>query len=148
MKRPGRPSEFDPKFCQQVIDLGEEGCSLTEMAVAIGVSRETFHNWREAHESFGKAVKMALENSQAWWESESRKATFGKTPGFNATSYIFNMKNRFGHDYSDVSRVDVNSTVNHNINLDSLTQDQLTQLALMLAPKASEDDALVIDHEG
>jgi hypothetical protein len=28
-------------------------------------------------------------------------ATFGATPGFNPTSYIFNMKNRFKEDWRD-----------------------------------------------
>lgn len=100
-------SKYDPKFCQLVIDKGEEGGSLTEMATAIGISRDTFYAWREEHEAFGNAIRIALQASQAWWEEKGRQATFGGQPGFNATAFIFNMKNRFGHDYSDVSRQEI-----------------------------------------
>jgi len=39
--------------------------------------------------------------SQGWWESKGREATFGGVPNFNATSFIFNMKNRFPADWRD-----------------------------------------------
>jgi hypothetical protein len=103
----GRPTKYDPKFCQTVIDVGEEGGSLTEMASACGVLRETMTDWRGKHEAFDNAVKLAQQASQRWWEERARDATFGKVPGFNATAYIFQMKNRFGHDYSDVQRQEI-----------------------------------------
>ena len=144
VKRHGN-HKYDPKFCQLVIDIGERGGSLAEMAQECGVLRDTMMIWAKEIEPFGRAIQIAKQAAQVVWEKKGLDATFGKTPGFNATSYIFNMKNRFGHDYSDVSRVDVNSTVNHNLQLDSLTQDQLAQLASMLAPKSAEP--LVIEGE-
>ena len=39
--------------------------------------------------------------SEAWWERQGRLATFGHIEGFNATSYIFQMKNRFRADCRD-----------------------------------------------
>lgn len=96
-----RPSTYDEAFCEQVIELGREGASKAEMAHALGCSRQTMDNWASAHPEFLDAVKEATEASQGWWESEGRKATFGAKPGFNATSYIFNMKNRFPADWQE-----------------------------------------------
>jgi hypothetical protein len=97
----GRPSEYDPSFCEKVIALGREGASKAEMAHAIGCSRTTMDTWASQHPEFLNAVKEAIEASQGWWESKGREATFGAVPNFNATSFIFNMKNRFPSDWRD-----------------------------------------------
>jgi hypothetical protein len=97
----GRPTDYDSSFCQKVIDLGKEGASKAEMAFALGCARSTFALWEEAHQEFSEAVKTAVGFSQGWWESQGRKAVFGATPNFNATAFIFNMKNRFPADWRD-----------------------------------------------
>jgi hypothetical protein len=96
-----RPTDYDPAYCEKVVDLGRSGASKAEMAHALGCTRQTMDNWAAAHPEFLDAVKEAVEASQGWWESEGRKATFGATPNFNATSFIFNMKNRFPADWRD-----------------------------------------------
>jgi hypothetical protein len=101
-----------------VIELGREGASKAEMAHACGVARSTFDLWEQSHPEFSEAVTSAVELSQGWWESEGRKATFGKIPGFNATSFIFNMKNRFPSDWRDKKEVDV--AISHEQALDEL----------------------------
>ena len=97
----GRPSKYDPAFCDVVIAAGEEGKTLAGMAEALDVDRDTINNWREAHPEFSRAVKRGLQKAQAWWEDQGRVATFGGIDGFNATSYIFQMKNRFREDWND-----------------------------------------------
>lgn len=78
------------------------------MAVACGIGRDTFIVYQQEHPEFSDAVKAALQHSQAWWEQKGRVATF-ESQGFNATSYIFNMKNRFPEDWRD--KVETDSTV-------------------------------------
>lgn len=97
----GRPTDYDPAYCDKVIELGREGASKAEMAHALGCTRKTMDAWAEVHPEFLYSVKTAIEAAQGWWESEGRKATFGGSPGFNATSFIFNMKNRFSADWRD-----------------------------------------------
>jgi hypothetical protein len=97
----GRPSKYDPAFCELVIKCGEEGDTLAAMAEACDVDRSTLNDWVEQHEEFSRAVSRGLQKAQAWWEKQGRKATFGGTDGFNATSFIFNMKNRFKEDWRD-----------------------------------------------
>lgn len=97
----GRPSIYQPSMCSQVIDLGREGASKAEMAANIGINRDTFAEWEKTNHEFSEAVKEAVQLSQAWWEEQGRKATFGGVEGFNATAWIFNMKNRFRDDWRD-----------------------------------------------
>lgn len=101
----GRPSKYDPAMCEAVIAAGEQGMTLAEMANEIGVDRATVRNWMEQHEEFFHAVKSGLDKAQAWWEAKGREATFGGIDGYNATSYIFQMKNRFKDDWADTKLV-------------------------------------------
>ena len=107
----GRPTNYDPTYCDKVIELGREGASKAEMAHALGCSRPTMDAWAAAHPEFLYALKEALENAQGWWESQGRKATFGAAPGFNATSFIFNMKNRFPKDWKDKQEVEHSGSI-------------------------------------
>ena len=72
-----------------------------EIAAELGVTRDTLWRWGNEKEEFSDALKVAYEAGLAWWERKGREATFGGVEGFNATSYIFQMKNRFREDWKD-----------------------------------------------
>lgn len=97
----GRPSKYKPAFCQKVIEAGREGKTLAGMSATLGVDRSTLNEWREKHPEFSRAVKAGLDLAQDWWEEKGASATFGGIDGFNATAWIFNMKNRFKEDWAD-----------------------------------------------
>lgn len=97
----GRPSKYDPDMCQRVIEYGKQGMGKCEMAAELDIHFSTFEAWQAEKPEFSEAVKSALRFSQAWWEKQGRLATFGGFDGFNATSFIFNMKNRFKDDWRD-----------------------------------------------
>lgn len=97
----GRPTKYKPEFCERVLECGAEGMGKCEIAAELDIHYETFEAWQEKHPEFSEAVKAALRKSQAWWEKNGRIATFGGCDGFNATSFIFNMKNRFKDDWRD-----------------------------------------------
>jgi transposase len=100
----GRPSKYDPAFCERVLELGREGKSKTQIAAAIDVSRVTLGTWGEQHPDFLAALKRARELELAWWENVGQKHMLA--PGFNATAFIFQMKNRFREEYRDVQTID------------------------------------------
>lgn len=101
-KRPeGRPSKYDPSFCQKVIELGKIGASKIEMACELGICKATFSNYEAEYPEFLASVKLAVMHSQAFWEQKGRLATFGGVPNFNAVAWIFNMKNRFSQSWKD-----------------------------------------------
>lgn len=118
----GRPTEYDPAYCARVVDLGKEGASKREMAADLGISHDTFHRWMNERADFSDAVKEAMHLSQAWWEKQGRIATFGGYEGFNATSYIFQMKNRFRDEWNDTIKQDVSGGLTINV-IDSFGHD-------------------------
>lgn len=101
----GRPTKYRPEFCTRVIECGKEGMGKCEMAAELGITYDSFETYQQQHPDFFESVKAALRASQAWWESRGRQATFGAFDGYNATSYIFQMKNRFKDDWSDMTTV-------------------------------------------
>ena len=97
----GRPSKYDPSFCDTVLKAAEQGASKAEMALDLGIAYSTFDVWQNTIPEFSDAVKAAERISQGWWEKQGRLATFGACDRYNATSYIFQMKNRFREDWRD-----------------------------------------------
>ena len=97
----GRPTKYNPDLCNTVLAAGIEGKTLAGMAEACDIDRSTLNAWMEIHEEFSRAVKRGLQKAQVDWEDKGRIATFGGIEGFNATSYIFQMKNRFKEDWRD-----------------------------------------------
>lgn len=121
----GRPTDYKSEYCQKVIDFGKEGMSKAEMCLELDVARSTFDLWEKTHIEFSEAVSDAIEFSEGWWAKSGRKATFN-SEGFNATSYIFNMKNRFRNNWNDKTEVDNKVTVTPNPDafFDKLLGDQ------------------------
>jgi transposase len=97
----GRPTKYKPEFCDAIIEMAKTGASKAEMCLDLDIAWSTFQLWQETHEEFSASVKEAERLSQGWWEKNGRIATFGGTQGFNATSFAFNMKNRFKDDWKD-----------------------------------------------
>lgn len=102
----GRPTKYTPDMCDEVVRMGRYGASKAEMALELDVAMSTFFLWMDEHPHFSEAVKKSTELSQGWWERVGRQATIGEVDGFNATSFIFNMKNRFKEDWRDRQEVD------------------------------------------
>ena len=103
----GRPTKYKSEMCKQVIEFGKQGMSKCEIGVRLDISHDTFCRWQNENPEFSEAVKEAMHHSQAWWEEKGRQATFGGVEGFNATSYIFNMKNRFRDEWNDTVKTEV-----------------------------------------
>lgn len=96
----GRPTDYDPAFCERVVALGSEGKSKAQIAAELGVVRQTLYAWAETYREFSDALNRAKELELAWWENEGQAGLrMGKD--FNAAAFIFQMKNRFKEDYRD-----------------------------------------------
>lgn len=97
----GAPSKYKPEYCDLVIAVGETGGTKVEMAEACDVHRETLDNWAKEHPEFFDAIKRGLQKAQSVWQKKGMQGVFGEVDGFNATGFIFNMKNRFKEDWRD-----------------------------------------------
>lgn len=97
----GRPSTYDPAYCEKVIELGKQGMSVVEMACEIGVSRNTLEtNWPAEHPAFLEAFTQAREHSQAWWERAGRTGMLKKD--IDASIWSRSMAARFPRDWREV----------------------------------------------
>jgi hypothetical protein len=65
----GRPSTYDPKYCQTVLEHAALGHTLGATAALIGVTRSTLHEWASIHPEFSAAVARAKGARQLFYES-------------------------------------------------------------------------------
>ena len=103
-KRPvGRPSLYDPAYCEQVIELGKLGKSVEQIASRLGFSLRVMYQWRDAHNDFMHALEEAKQHELAWWEDQA-DAYMVETkdgPRLNATLWSRSMAARFPKKYRE-----------------------------------------------
>lgn len=54
----GRPTKYDPSYCDAVVETMATGLSLTAFAGDIDVHRGTINEWMETHPEFSEAVRV------------------------------------------------------------------------------------------
>jgi hypothetical protein len=89
----GRPPKYEEVMCQQVLDLGAQGCGRAEIAAELDISRQTLYRWEHEYPEFCDALSRAHDLSLAWWEKQGRKNLSAKD--FNAGLYKQCMSGRF-----------------------------------------------------
>lgn len=97
----GRPTDYDPAYCERVIAWGRDGKSRTWMAAEIGVHRETLYNWEKQHPEFFDALKRAKALEQQWWEDAGQTGMVGDK--FNGQVWGRSMAARFPDDWREKS---------------------------------------------
>ena len=80
--------------------LGIDGPSAVEIRVELGIPASTWRPWIQTHPDFAEAVEEADDAARAALEKIGRLGV-KMGPGFNATAYIFLMKNRWPKIYRD-----------------------------------------------
>lgn len=104
----GRPSLYKPAYCNEVIDCGSRGLSLTAFAGEIGVSRDTINEWQRVHPEFSAACKKAqakrtlfLESGMLEREATGPMVTARRFGLVNADPGYWSEKQAVTHDVSD-----------------------------------------------
>jgi hypothetical protein len=121
-RKPGRPTDYAPELCEAVVELGREGKSRLQIAATLGKAKSTLQVWEDKYPAFAEAMALAKELEQAWWEDMGQKGLkMGKN--FNATAFIFQMKNRFRSDYRDTHEIE-NTNKNYMISDQPLSEDE------------------------
>lgn len=73
----GRPSKYEPRFCNEVVEHLASGASLTSFAAEIDVARSTINEWMSVHPEFSEACARAKAKCAAWWERVNRGLATG-----------------------------------------------------------------------
>jgi transposase len=109
-KRPvGRPSLYDPKYCEEVVTLGRIGKSVEQIASILNVSLRTMYIWRDAHEEFLHALDDAKTYEQAWWEEQAAAYMVEnkESDRLNATLWSRSMAARFPKKYRESTKTEI-----------------------------------------
>ena len=126
-------SKYDPAYCGEVRQYGEDGYSTSAMAAKLKVSRQTLYNWAESHPEFAAALDQGIALAGAWWEDRLRDIARGEDG--NATAAIFGVKNRSRDDWRDVSGVELSGVggkpieTRTTLDVTGLSDEQLAVLA-------------------
>jgi DNA-binding XRE family transcriptional regulator len=132
----GRPTLYETKYCQMLIDHMSQGLSIEAFAGEIGVSKKTIYAWAEKYAEFLYAKQIGESKSALWWEKEAANGLWSsKEKGtFNTALWIFNMKNR--HGWADKFEVNQDKTI-HSVNIQ--LPGQQTERVISVQPGKSEE---------
>lgn len=97
----GSPHRYKPEYCKLLVDHMSKGFSFESFAGVVHVSRKTIYNWldpqkNQSYQEFLHAKQIGAAKCQEFWERVGINGALGEIRNFSASSYIFNMKNRFG----------------------------------------------------
>jgi transposase-like protein len=109
-KRPvGRPSQYDPAYCERIIELGRLGKSIEQIAAQIGVGTKTMYNWRDEFPEFLRALEMAKELELDWWENIAQNMMVENKDGSKLNSAIWSrsMAARFPKKYRESTKTEI-----------------------------------------
>jgi transposase-like protein len=105
----GRPTKYDPAYCEQVVAFLADGYSVAAFAGSIGVSRSTIYQWIDEYPAFSDAVKTGQAAAILWWEKANRNLAL--TGDGNPTAIIFGLKNRAADEWRDKIETEQSGTV-------------------------------------
>lgn len=91
----GRPTDYDPSYCEKLIAHMTMGLSFESFAATINTHRATLYDWVQKFPEFDDAKKKGIEKSLLWHEAHGNKSIAGGNKNFNSTAWIFAMKNKF-----------------------------------------------------
>ena len=112
-KAVGRPSDYHPVYCIDLVEHMEVGLSYETFAAKIDVIPQTLYNWEKRFPEFLDAKKRGQIKSQLFWEELGIKGASGYILHFNTGAWVFNMKNRFK--WRDVKSLDVTGKVKDDL---------------------------------
>lgn len=121
----GRPTKYDPLYCEALIEHMAKGLSYEAFAGSIKVAKQTLYDWEKAHPEFLDAKSIAIEQSRLFWEQAGVAGLINPYQGdtLNTSLWIFNMKNRFGwrdRQPDEVERTEIKNEI-------ALTSDQIKE---------------------
>lgn len=109
----GRPTKYDPAYCEQVIAAGDENLSLTAFAGLIGVARSTINEWMGEHPEFEAAVAVHKAKRTLCLERAGNTIIREGGGQGSSTLVIFGLKNVDPDEWRDRREVEHSGTISH-----------------------------------
>lgn len=93
----GRPSEYKPAYCDELVELMGAGLSLTAAMAELGFHRETALEWAKRYPEFSDALKLGKAKRTRILEEQLLAADQGP----RVTARIFALKNAAPDEWAD-----------------------------------------------
>jgi hypothetical protein len=109
-KRPvGRPTLYDPAYCETVRELGRLGKSIEQICYQLNISIRTIYLWKDTHEEFMQALEDAKTFEQAWWEEQAAAYMVEnkESDRLNPTLWSRSMAARFPKKYRESTKQEI-----------------------------------------
>lgn len=135
----GRPTSYDPKYCEQIIEHMKKGKSILSFAKLINTGRETLHGWARENKEFSDAMKLAKDYCEAWWEEQGEEGLW-ENPGerkISAAMFKWNTAARFG--WREKQEIEMDATVRNSPLKEELKQ-KTTEELLDIINKAKSNE--------
>jgi hypothetical protein len=126
----GRPTDYRPEYCEQVIAHMSEGASLTSFAASVNCSRATMNVWMGAHPEFLESVNVGKAKCADWWEKRGRMGANGEQD-VNPTLVIFGLKNMAPDEWREKQELQHSGS----IDLNKITDEELEAKIAALSKK-------------
>ena len=99
----GRPTLYDPSYCDVVREYGALGKSVEQISSHLGVSLRVLYDWRGKYEDFLHALDDAKVAEQSWWEDQAQAYMLEHKDGakLNASIWSRSMAARFPKKYRE-----------------------------------------------
>lgn len=123
----GRKTKYQPETMPGLLeDYMAEGLSFEACCGELGVSKDTGYEWVKRYPEFAEAKLLGEARGQTFWERKAIKnLELGADQKFNATVFVFTMKNRFG--WRDRKEISGSLGVGLTRQFQGLTNEQIEQ---------------------
>lgn len=130
----GRPSKYDPKYCDAIVEHMTGGASIASFAASIDVARDSISEWSVVHPEFSAALKRGKAKCAAWWEERLRNVSKDGGASGAATATIFGLKNMASDDWREASTLKFEAPDVSSLNAEQ-TDTLLALMAKISTPK-------------
>ena len=69
--------KYKKEFAEKLPDMFANGEDVSEVAIKLGVTRQSFYNWVKQHKEFEEAYNKGKLASEAWWCKLGRAGATG-----------------------------------------------------------------------
>jgi hypothetical protein len=133
-KRPvGRPSKYEARFCDVLIEDAKAGLSLTAFAGGIGVARSTLNEWMAEFPEFSEACKK----HGAIRARALEEGLLSSDVGARITARIFALKNAAPDEFKDKRETEHSGRIEYA----NMSEEEIDARLAKLSAAHGPDDA-------
>lgn len=103
----GRPSKYDPAYCEQAVEFLGKGHTITALAGSLGVHRDTIYAWAKEYSDFSDALARGEAARAKVWEGFALDAARNG----NAAVINFGLKNLIKDEWRDKVETEVSGNL-------------------------------------